>query len=189
MTENSQTQGNQREYYSPYWLWKQAVPKEVIDILMTQVGQSEMIKAGTDANGKYNERNTDVLLANGYHWFAGILANAAINSNIDAQWGYDVKAIETFQIARYKEGQFYNWHTDANILHKDINIRKLTVVCMLSEPNEFTGGELELQNVPNVALEKGDIIVFHSLIPHRVTPIVSGTRYTATTWLYGKRSI
>ena len=64
---------------------------------------------------------------------------------------------------------------------------------MMSDPSEYEGGELEICINGNIDKpiklkpEKGDIVFFASWMPHRVAPIISGTRKTLVTWVMGKR--
>ena len=60
----------------------------------------------------------------------------------------------------------------------------------MNDPSEFEGGKLEMrfeQKEHTVPLNKGTIVAFPSFIEHRVTPVTSGTRYTATMWVNGPR--
>jgi PKHD-type hydroxylase len=59
---------------------------------------------------------------------------------------------------------------------------------MLSNKEEYTGGVLELEGTGEMQMNRGDIIAFPSFIPHRVTPVTSGIRKTATLWILGNRS-
>jgi PKHD-type hydroxylase len=56
----------------------------------------------------------------------------------------------------------------------------------------FEGGELQLQHprkseIETIPLVKGSIVAFPSYVLHRVTPIISGRRRSATLWLNGPR--
>ena len=77
------------------------------------------------------------------------------------------------------------WHSD--IGDKQYSHRKLSIVIMLSNPNNFKGGILEMfvgetKNNPDpikqLILKQGDIVIFPSYIPHRVTPVTDGERLT-----------
>ena len=77
-------------------------------------------------------------------------------------------------------------------------IRKLSVTCSLSDPSEYTGGELEFnfndpektkkQNIRKCIeiLPKGSICVFPSFVWHRVCPVKKGTRYSLVIWNLGE---
>jgi PKHD-type hydroxylase len=68
--------------------------------------------------------------------------------------------------------------------------RKITVVCLLNNIQEFRGGEFEMKFKSELycpALKKGSVIAFPSFISHRVAPVMQGARYTATLWLTGPK--
>jgi predicted 2-oxoglutarate/Fe(II)-dependent dioxygenase YbiX len=64
---------------------------------------------------------------------------------------------------------------------------------MLSDPDEYEGGDLEI--VTNgrpaepeiVKLKKGEIVWFCPTFPHKVNPVTKGTRRTLVFWVEGKR--
>jgi len=84
-----------------------------------------------------------------------------------------------YEILRYTPGGRYDFHTDQ---HSTFN-REATVIVNLND--DYTGGRLcHIQNEYNIKMGKGDIIIFPSnfMFPHRITPILSGTRYSVVTW-------
>ena len=107
-------------------------------------------------------------------------------ANDMAGWNFDVKFPQECQIGKYENGGHYNWHIDAFPPDEKNMQRKLSAVLLLNDPSEYEGGELEFEGMPEFKLEgKGSIVVFPSLIRHRVTPVTSGTRYSATCWALG----
>lgn len=81
---------------------------------------------------------------------------------------------------------------DITIGYADLGVgisnRKLSVVLQLSNPNEYEGGELQMNtggSIINVPKEKGLICFFPSFVLHRVTPLSSGLRRSLVTWLCG----
>ena len=92
---------------------------------------------------------------------------------------FDLTEDSGYQILRYKPGGKYDYHTDQ---HQQYN-REVTIILNLND--DYTGGRLcHIQNEYNMKMGKGDIIIFPSnfMYPHRITPIVSGTRYSVVTW-------
>ena len=77
-------------------------------------------------------------------------------------------------------------------------VRKLSMTCSLTNPNDYKGGELEFdfRNQDKCGkkffrkcteiLSKGSIVVFPSFVWHRVNPITKGTRYSLVTWNLGR---
>ena len=72
-------------------------------------------------------------------------------------------------------------------------VRKLSVTCQLSDPNDYEGGNLELGELSEdmtlkiykAEKQKGSITVFPSFVYHRITPITKGTRYSLVVWNLG----
>ena len=56
-------------------------------------------------------------------------------------YGYPDLTPEILQIARYHRGHFYKWHTDGD----GRMYRKLSMSCLLNDPSEFVGGEMEFK--------------------------------------------
>lgn len=58
----------------------------------------------------------------------------------------------------------------------------LTTIINLND--NYTGGELIMFEDTEYKLQQGDVIVFPSvfLYPHKINPIISGTRYSAIAW-------
>lgn len=83
------------------------------------------------------------------------------------------------QIVRYSVGGLYAWHRD--VLRG--GRRKTTVVGLLSDPSEFTGGVLELRDGrvwhPRA---RGDVFAFPASLEHRVTAVLAGVRWIVVGW-------
>ena len=90
------------------------------------------------------------------------------------------------QYADYTVGQFYDWHFDSSLVSDEPENRKLSVVCMLSDSTEYDGGGFCIEGIQEpIKLEKGSIIVFPSIIRHKVNPVTRGIRRTAICWVMG----
>ena len=88
----------------------------------------------------------------------------------------------------------YDWHEDCTLKpdYSSAHLwdRKLSVVIQLSSPTGYEGGRLELDRDPLPAdqfVGQGDLIVFPSLLRHRVTPVTAGVRHSLVTWAIGPR--
>ena len=73
---------------------------------------------------------------------------------------------------------------------------KLSCSFMLSDPNDYEGGELQFvlhkgksfdfkPYFKSYKPEQGSIVVFPSWLPHRVRPVKSGTRKSLVAWVHG----
>ena len=119
-----------------------------------------------------------------------------------AGWNYDITAVESMQITRYKPGSFYGWHVDGSsdclsvynnpdnkFLHG--KVRKLSMTILLN--GNYKGGEFQfaqyrkMENIVETPDFKnaGSIIVFPSFIEHQVLPVTKGTRYSLVAWFVG----
>jgi PKHD-type hydroxylase len=118
------------------------------------------------------------------------------------QFNYDLTYFQAIQFGEYKDGGFYEWHQDdgGNIDNKSHEVRKLTAVLVLSDPDTFEGGELQfynggrpMQDMGEITAEKvtndikaqGSVICFDSRDWHRVTPVTKGVRHSVVCWTVG----
>ena len=56
---------------------------------------------------------------------------------------------------------------------------------MLSKPDEYRGGELEMLPGNVVQVDQGMMIVFPSFLLHQVHPVTQGTRRVLVGWIHG----
>ena len=119
-------------------------------------------------------------------WLYQKLASIAVSANNEKYW-FDLLGFhEELQLARYVEGDFFEWHLDFG--PGEPSSRKLSMSIQLSDPDEYEGGDLQFmvnQNIITAPRKKGTIIVFPSFIIHRVTPITKGTRQSIVGWVTG----
>lgn len=113
-------------------------------------------------------------------------------SNINAIiFGFHLFETHNLEMINYNvydsatQGQ-YDWHTDA--AKGEINDIKLTAILNLSE-EEYEGGHFELFTNGPVRITEidtpGNVLIFPSFIPHRVTPVTKGKRITLSRWIVG----
>ena len=75
------------------------------------------------------------------------------------------------------------------------SVRKISMTVNLVDGNEYEGGNLEFDfgavngkdriKTCDEIRPKGSLTVFPSFIPHRVTPITQGVRYSLVLWSLG----
>lgn len=171
---------------SSYWLWEKAIDEDLLKKFEDEIGQIEF-RNGTLLGGRIDHqlRNSEVAGFNSLHWFSGILFNRAIHANFVAGWNRTITHPEVTQVAKYSIDQFYGWHMDTHALSMLPHDRKVTVVCMLSNQDEYEGGVLEIEGTKSIILNRGDVIAFPSILQHRVTPVTNGLRQTAALWALG----
>tara|TARA_R110000824_G_scaffold204825_5_gene389572 strand:- start:298 stop:981 length:684 start_codon:yes stop_codon:yes gene_type:complete len=90
----------------------------------------------------------------------------------------------------YQDGGHYGTHSDAALMRlpeANLTIRSdLSATLFLSEPDEYDGGELVIEEhygAQPVKLAAGDMILYPSSSLHQVTPVTRGQRICAITWM------
>ena len=120
------------------------------------------------------------------------------SANTEFKWQYDLDCIEKIQYTKYKGysdnqiNDHYDWHRDYLWSKEKRVCRKLGMTLMLSKSDNYEGGSFEFQRFENgkshivkVDLEIGDILVFPSIIQHRVNPVTRGERRVLVSWAWG----
>ena len=106
-------------------------------------------------------------------------------------FNYDLNSqLEPIKVLKYKVDDKYDWHPDFG--RGEESIRKLSIIVQLSDSNEYEGGNLEFgltTKENNTFLKgtrkKGTIIIFNSMLIHRIRPVKLGVRYSLLTWVHG----
>lgn len=96
-----------------------------------------------------------------------------------------------FEMTQYttydgSEKGFYDIHMDYTLSTN--SARKLSIVILLTDQNEYSGGEIEVHGgkSPDVwKISKGDAIIFPSFMLHKVRPVDSGHRISLVQWVHG----
>ncbi len=105
---------------------------------------------------------------------------------------YDIDGFDAFQYTKYKKDQHYTWHFDAFTEYTTWE-RKISSVIILTDPDKYEGGELEVITNGNIEEPQifkpnaGSVIFFASWMPHRVRPVTKGIRKSLVAWIMGKR--
>lgn len=116
-------------------------------------------------------------------WLFDRLMGAVRGAN--GWWNFDLTHLHMIEVGKYEPGQHYVHHID---LGPGLATRKLSLVVMLSNPKDYTGGDLELrfqEKAVKAPKARGAIVVFPAWTLHRVTPVKTGVRRTATAWVQG----
>lgn len=100
-------------------------------------------------------------------------------------WCYDLDDFSQSWLQTYVDGGSYERHCDA----QPGQVRKLTAVALLSDPNTYIGGELKFDYGPlvdTIPKTRGTIVVFQAGLFHRVTPLSgTGVRQTINMGFWG----
>lgn len=102
-------------------------------------------------------------------------------------YNFNSDLMENIQFGMYEASDkgHYNWHSDVGV-KGSLGKRRLSAVLMLSDPSSFTGGVFQIQTTAqstDLRPKRGSLIVFPSYVLHRVTEVLSGTRYSLAAWI------
>lgn len=91
---------------------------------------------------------------------------------------------------RYEGGGAFGYHVDnaiRQVPNTPVKIRTdLSMTIFLSEPEEYEGGELVIQDTfgtQEVKLPAGDMVLYPSTSVHKVNPVTKGARVSSFFWL------
>ena len=166
------------------------VPVEQAKVGYTQDTREDIKKRVTQLRW-LNESVPDL-----YNEGLNIALNFTNKANADF-FGFDISGVCRYiQHTEYNKGSFYDWHQDCFLGESQEGVyeRKLSFSIQLSEPDSYTGGDLEFTDDITLTLEekerlrqKGTIIIFPSFLQHRVTEITEGQRHALVGWREGKQ--
>jgi len=176
-----------------YWLWDKVLSKDFCNLVLkeTDWNKKEIGTVGSTLNGQeavLKQRITDVVWANAMSPIGCVAWSYITSANKQANWDYEFIHISDVQIGRYQKKGHYDWHIDTMPPDSNGFQRKLSISIQLNDCSEYEGGKLEFRSLPDAEqpkMQQGSVIVFPSFLEHRVTPVVSGTRYSAVTWAGG----
>ena len=96
-----------------------------------------------------------------------------------------VGLLERPQLLNYKQNsKGYDWHTDIGL--GMASTRKISITVNLND--NYEGGNLQFFSDKTYDFNppRGDAIAFPSFLPHRVTPITKGERWSLVAWIGGQ---
>jgi len=199
-----------------YWYFKSALSSKFCDRLVKfALSKKERIASTDEFKEKrltkkrikdlHKKRNSNIVWLN-EPWLYREIHPYIHEANKMSGWNFEFDQSESCQFTKYKKGQFYNWHFDMFDEPYDLpsnpkihgKIRKLSVICQLTDPSKYSGGELEFDFRRNSPIKeskteiceeiqpKGSIVVFPSYVWHRVRPVTRGVRYSLVMWNLGR---
>ena len=174
-----------------YWLIEKYIPDYICD---------EIIKNHNDfsISTLHDGAVMDDYRKSGVCWikepfYKNLVFDIITRTNRDSGLNFQLEVIEDLQLTRYvaPDGH-YNFHVDSDgHARKNIDdtVRKISMTCLLTDPNQFEGGDFQIQTGGepyNVEVKKGDIILFPSYILHRVSPVTKGVSHSLVAWTHGR---
>ena len=174
---------------------------ETFEVATIRDSDGKDIKESQSGVDPRKTRISDIAWSND-QWLIDLIWPYMLEANEQAGWNYDIRAVESIQITRYKEGNFYHFHRDGRsdsfstynnpenkFLHG--HLRKLSMCIVLNDDYEEGDFQFSVLCANGGAathtppLTAGSIIVFPSFMMHRVTPVTKGTRYSLVAWFVG----
>lgn len=169
------------------------IPDHIIDLILNSQKSTSPALVGTSDS---QQPNLDYRVTNWIELPHEIISNLMktiyqiYNENLIEKYKHPITNIEPTQLLHYPVGGNYKAHNDSesfinNVLQR-VSPRDLTVLCYLSDPTTYDGGELEFTNFGiYLRPKKGSILVFPSYyeFEHQVHPVTKGERYALVTWL------
>ena len=118
-------------------------------------------------------------------WLLDHLKECVLEAN--KEWGIEYSGFrESIQFTHYNEvGSHYDFHLDIGPGH---SFRKISIVVQLSDPNTYKGGDLVIDTGSNLITcprGLGNVILFPSILLHKVTPVTKGERFSLVSWVSG----
>ena len=182
------------EHIEPFVWWEGAFTEQELNWL-----QQKAIDADTRAQVGGNAQGDDLakIRRSKISWMNNSLETqwifeklAHVASSLNSQfYRFDLTGFgEALQLTNYDQSEhgMYGWHQDYGG-NRTIS-RKLSLVLQLTDPNQYEGGNLQINvggEVQTVRKQRGLIAAFPSYTVHQVTPVTHGNRQSLVAWVSG----
>ena len=183
-------------YFKSY-LSKQTC-EDIINTAQVIPYQDAVIGNGTGFVQDLDYRRSRIKFLNNGDWrFSGLfddLWKTAIRANNDF-FNVQISKLDFVQLAEYDssyKGEYKEHHDVFWVNGDPFYHRKLSCIIQLSDPRDYTGGDLEITEAsskPDASdiRQQGSIIFFPSVIKHKANPVLTGTRYSIAAWFDGPK--
>lgn len=158
------------------------------------VGQGRVDTEVRDSKVAWIDDNPNHEAMEARQWVIGRIADTIAMVNRD-KFQLELDYFRPIQYTKYALDQYYDWHCDSDEGSEAPEHRKLSAVLMLTGPDDYEGGELELNingNPEKTLLLRppaGTVIFFRSHVPHRVRPVTKGNRASLVVWAMGPKGM
>jgi len=105
--------------------------------------------------------------------------------DLNETFNYRLSCIQDIQYLEYKEGDYYDWHSDVS--DGLSSLRKISMSYVLND--DFEGGDLEFFHGGEtyvINAKEESLIAFTSFINHRVKKVTKGVRKALVVWVNGE---
>ena len=190
-----------------FYIFPRVITPEGCDEIVKDLLTHQLQTAKVETYNGVSRDNPDIRKTSIYYIPTNIKSKASdiaryfLKQANNEHFHYDLELFEGVQFAEYKDGGFYDWHQDSSTQDSKTKLRKLSLTFVLSDPNNFEGGELQFWNGTKPMLDylskeeqkqtkddmqaQGTIIIFDSRDWHRVTPVTKGVRHSIVCWSTG----
>lgn len=188
-------------------LFEAVIPEPVCDVIVDlgkklQVQNAKVREADGSDVLKENTRKTQIAFWYANHWVNGLMDHHIRLANKEI-WNFHLSLTQGVQFGMYGVGDNYDWHKDEFDKPFDETAtpdwrgqaRKLSAVLNLTDPEEYTGGELRFKNAWGQEVggddfqkrleRKGSLVVFPAYVLHTVMPVETGERCSLASWMLG----
>ena len=166
--------------------------KEICDTIIKDFFDEEYLEKSLVGKNKFDSkiRSSSHRWLYTDSWVAGMLAHFISSANksffnFDLEEWHDQIQFTVYQPPKDQ----YGWHIDLTEKQKRVFVRKLSIVMCLSSKDNYGGGELQLfhptKKCKTFKLDAGDVIIFPSIVSHRVKPVTWGRRISLVGWYGG----
>jgi len=161
--------------------------KELVDSLDFEDAKIVSDGSGNQYDESYRKSNVKwIYFSNESAWlFIKLMKLIQVTNN--SHWNFDlIMAREPIQYTEYTDDGHYDWHIDSGGGY--MNQRKVSVSVLLSDPDEYEGGDLQIWpggEIRNAERVLGGVTLFPSCLLHRVTPVTKGVRKSLVFWVGG----
>jgi len=174
---------------------KNALPDFLCDDMVARFEANEADqyqgRVGVDMNSNTDlKKTTDVIASGKEHWkdvdnnLFRSLATALKEFKVIHPYFSEMSRFKDmgYNIQRYREGEYYHWHVDADNL--GIASRQLVALWYLNDVEEGGTTDFIFQKA-SVTPEKGKLMLFPPFWTHehRAAEVKKGVKYIATTWI------
>ena len=194
---------------NPLIWYSTGISKELVDLVekdLTELDKN-FEQAKTFGGLTLDKRDSKTTWLPSTHWTVGLSYHYVLRANRE-NFLYDITGFdgESMQYTSYEKGEYYGWHNDASIevsfkptdnkqenfvVTNSEQIRKLSFILQLSDPDDYEGGEVQFMNGDGTTFfapkTRGTVVVFDSRLQHRVKKIISGHRKSIVGWVVGPR--
>ena len=162
-------------------------PAEISKLLQLASGAT-FVDGRISAPNNPMKNNHQLDTASGAYAESSALLGAALKRNAEFMSLTFAKRFAPPLLCRYEKSMAYGAHPDSAYINSRIGPLRSDVSCtiFLTDPNSYEGGALRVHlgdGQVNVKLPAGDAVVYPSTTIHEVTPVTSGVRLVAITFI------